>query len=247
VRAKSLALKWDDVSDTGLLFLETNNGKSRRIDMTPAIEAVLAQCPRVSDWVFLNARTRAPYTVNGVAHVFRRALERAGIRTGDVTLHTLRHTALSRMIAYGIDDYTVIAISGQSSTRMLARYTHPTAERRIAALESFSMVDGPKQGRTAVSSEENVGGRREARTRDLRVANEHESSESTELRQNPRRRVARDHGVRWFEIIAGTVGPLRLAGSFQTRFDRGALWRDGVWLRPSAQAADPTRTDGAWT
>ena len=61
------------------------------------------------------SRTRGreqPYTVNGVAHVFGRARERAGITTGDVTLHTLRHTALSRMIAAGIDDYTVMAISG---------------------------------------------------------------------------------------------------------------------------------------
>ena len=33
-----------------------------------------------------------------------------------------RHTALSRMIASGFDDYTVMAISGHSSTRMLARY-----------------------------------------------------------------------------------------------------------------------------
>ena len=57
-----------------------------------------------------------------VAHVFKRAVERAGILTGDVTLHTLRHTVLSRMIAGGLDDYTVMEVSGHSS-RMLARYT----------------------------------------------------------------------------------------------------------------------------
>ena len=75
-----------------------------------------------------------PFTVNGAAHVFARAVKRAGIVTGDVTLHTLRHTAISRMIASGVDDYTVMAISGHSSTRMLARYTHPTEELKIDAL-----------------------------------------------------------------------------------------------------------------
>ena len=85
--------------------------------------------------MFTNARTEERYTVNGVAQVFRRAVERAGIRTGDVTLHTLRHTALSRMIAAGFDDYTVMAISGHSSTRMLERYTHPTEARKIGALD----------------------------------------------------------------------------------------------------------------
>jgi integrase len=93
-----LALKWDDISDTEVLLLETKNGRSRRIPKSPAIDAVLKACPRGrSAWVFTNKRTHEPYTVNGVAHVFKRALERAGIVTGDVSLHTLRHTALSRM------------------------------------------------------------------------------------------------------------------------------------------------------
>ena len=56
-------------------------------------------------------------------------MKRANIPTGDVSLHTLRHTALSRMIASGIDDFTVMAISGHRSVRMLERYTHPTKLR----------------------------------------------------------------------------------------------------------------------
>ena len=81
--------------------------------------------------------------MNGVAHVFKRALARAGILTGDVSLHTLRHTALSRMIAAGLDDFTVMAISGHRSVRMLERYTHPTDARKVAALETFSLeADG---------------------------------------------------------------------------------------------------------
>ena len=74
--------------------------------------------------------------MNGAEHVFNRAVERADIdNPAEVTLHTLRHTALSRMIAAGHDDYTVMEISGHSSTRMLARYTHPTEERKIDALD----------------------------------------------------------------------------------------------------------------
>jgi hypothetical protein len=119
----------------------------------------------------VNPRTHDGYTVNGVAHVFRRAVERAGILTGDVTLHTLRHTALSQMIAAGYDDYRVMAVSGHSSTRMLARYTHPTEQRKIGALDAFS----PSMGRMWAEREsigwKKAGGRQEARTPDLRVAN----------------------------------------------------------------------------
>jgi integrase len=67
-----------------------------------------------------------------------RAVKRAHILTGDVTLHTLRHTALSRMIASGIDDFTVMALSGHRSVRMLERYTDPTNARKIDALESIT-------------------------------------------------------------------------------------------------------------
>jgi len=55
-----------------------------------------------------------------------------GLTAGGVTLHTLRHTALMRMIAAGCDDYAVLETSGHSPTRMLARYTQPTKEGRCA-------------------------------------------------------------------------------------------------------------------
>ena len=43
------------------------------------------------------------------------------------------------MIEHGLDDCTVMSISGHSSMRVLERSTHPTVERRIAALETFNV------------------------------------------------------------------------------------------------------------
>ena len=110
--------------------------------------------------------------------MFERALERAGIATSDVTVHTLRHTALSRMIAHGLDDLTVMSISGHSTTRMLERYTHPTLERRVAALDTFNVsticpqkLVEQKEAAELAEFLEKSGGRQEARTPDLRVAN----------------------------------------------------------------------------
>ena len=121
--------------------------------------------------------------MNGTRHVFDRAVVRAGIKPSeDVTLHTLRHTALSRMIAAGYDEYTVMEISGHSSTRMLGRYMHPTEERKIGALDLANVVTNRSQNENASKAEASeaseiaqllneIGGRREARTRDLRIAN----------------------------------------------------------------------------
>ncbi len=167
-----LALRWVDLEAGELVFLETKNGRTRRLPIGPGLRAVFDAIPHTSsEWVFTNTRTHDRYTVNGVAHSFKRAVLRAGIGSGDVTLHTLRHTALSQMIAGGLDDYTVMEVSGHSSTRMLARYTHPTAERKVAALESFA----PSMGRTWAEREfegwKRSGGPQEDRTPDLRVAN----------------------------------------------------------------------------
>jgi integrase len=172
-----LALRWEDCQDGALTFWETKNGKARRIPVSPAIEAVLAAQPRVFAWVFTNSKTEQPY--KSVRQVFDRAVTRAGITTGDVTLHTLRHRALSRMISTGFDDYTVMEISGHSSTRMLARYTHPTEGRKIGALDLPSVVTNRSQreneddptARVIAEMLGKTGGPQEDRTPDLRIAN----------------------------------------------------------------------------
>ena len=73
------------------------------------------------------------------------------------------------MIALGIDDFTVMAISGHRSVRMLERYTHPTTARKLEVLTVD--LDGHNLGRTENDDSKEAGGRREARTRDLRIAN----------------------------------------------------------------------------
>ena len=73
---------------------------------------------------------------------------------------------------------TVMSISGHSSTRVLERYAHPTLERRIAALDTFDLSTicpqnsvQQKEAAEAASFLKHFGGRQEARTPDLRVAN----------------------------------------------------------------------------
>lgn len=101
------------------------------------------------------------------------------------------HTLVLREIAAGdtmdIDDYTVMETMGHLTRAMLQRYTHPANERKRSALETFdreivSAADGGHKMSTRGTEEErvpseiakilrNCGGRQEARTPDLRVAN----------------------------------------------------------------------------
>ncbi|MBP7620897.1 MAG: site-specific integrase [Gemmatimonadales bacterium] len=123
-----LNLRWDDVTDQELVFWNTKNDKTRRIPLTASILEVLRTLPRVPshEYVISNTRTGQAYTVSGLRCMFNRAVRRARIVPDrDVTLHTLRHTAISRMIAEGHSDHTVMAISGHSSTPN-ARALHPS-------------------------------------------------------------------------------------------------------------------------
>lgn len=95
------------------------------------------------------------YTANGFRHTFRRAVERAGLDGAKVTPHTMRHTVLSRRVAAGHDDHTVMEISGHRSTRMLQRYTHPQRAHCVAALQSvaFSVTNRAQPPETAQGGE----------------------------------------------------------------------------------------------
>jgi integrase len=179
-----LQLQWTEDHGDELHFLNTKNGQVRRVQVTKRMRELLDGLPRQGRYVFTNKRTGKPY--QNVRKVFERALTRANIATGDVTIHTLRHTAITRMLAAGVDDYTVMETVGHLTRAMLQRYTHPATERKRSALETFdrALVEAAREHTVSTRPVEpdempseiaeilrNFGGRQEARTPDLRVAN----------------------------------------------------------------------------
>lgn len=75
--------------------------------------------------------------------IFERSLnarQSARASRRDVTPHTLRYTAITRMLAAGIDHCTVMETVGHLTRDMLQRYTHPTTERKRTALETVDRV-----------------------------------------------------------------------------------------------------------
>jgi hypothetical protein len=100
-----------------------------------------------------------------------------------VSFHTLRHSFARPLVAANVDPKTVSTILGRSTSRMLLeRYAHESETRQHAALAANPGTVGHVLGtpgwaeqkvwsQTDEKREEKIGGRREARTRDLRVAN----------------------------------------------------------------------------
>ena len=58
---------------------------------------------------------------------FRDAVVRAGLDPATITPHTLRHTAITRLVQAGVDLPTVQRISGHRTLAMVLRYSHVSA------------------------------------------------------------------------------------------------------------------------
>lgn len=84
------------------------------------------------DYVFCTAGGR-PLTQRNVARDLATAADRAGLNEGDVeslSTHDLRHTAISRWIAAGLDPTQVARMAGDKLTTILDVYAHEFDQAR---------------------------------------------------------------------------------------------------------------------
>ena len=90
-----------------------------------------------SDYVFTQSDGR-PYALDQVGVAVIRAARRAGLT--DVSLHTLRHTFISRLVQAGRPLPEVAAVAGHRDIKMTLRYAHLAPDHLrdgIAALEAY--------------------------------------------------------------------------------------------------------------
>ncbi|MCP4315609.1 MAG: site-specific integrase [Hyphomicrobiales bacterium] len=121
-RGEILALQWIqvDLKRRSVTILESKNGYSRTIPVTPAAVALLHTIPREGDLVF-------PISANALRLAWGRMVKRFGIE--DLRFHDLRHEAISRFFEIGLTVPEVASISGHRDTRMLMRYAHASSSR----------------------------------------------------------------------------------------------------------------------
>ena len=120
-RSEILSLRWENLSDQQRIasLPDTKNGSKRDVPLTLKAAQVIANLPAQTDNIF-------PTSDYAVRHAWDRLVKRAGIE--DLRFHDLRHEAVSRFFEMGLSVPEVALISGHKDYRMLARYTHMTAE-----------------------------------------------------------------------------------------------------------------------
>ena len=116
-RGEIFALRWGDVNleRRCVTILESKNGHSRTIPLTPKAHDLLQGLEREDDRVF-------PVTKNALKMAWGRMMTLAGIE--DLRFHDLRHEAVSRFFEMGLTVPEVASISGHKDMKMLMRYAH---------------------------------------------------------------------------------------------------------------------------
>jgi integrase len=141
-----VSLKWSDIDqDQGFIRVDQSSKghKTRYIPINGAIEGVLAKLkPSKNDegfipQVFVNERFGKPYKASSVYNAFKASAIRAKVE--GVVFHTLRHTAVSRMVAAGIPDRVIMRIVGHSTANMVARYAHLAPQDLKGATDSLAV------------------------------------------------------------------------------------------------------------
>jgi integrase len=128
--------------DGRLLIIPRQNIKLRKSAVTiplttRAANIIHAHCEASSSPYIFVRQNGTPYSAAAVSTAFIRTARHAGFH--DVSLHTLRHTFVSRLVQAGRPLAEVAALAGHRDIRMTLRYGHlapRNLEESIRALES---------------------------------------------------------------------------------------------------------------
>lgn len=128
-----------EVRPNHLLVVKSKNKRPRTIPMTARVRAELLSViqQRREGPVFCSFRTGV--NLVEIKKGFRRACELAGIpygqsTPGGLTFHDLRHTFATRLAERGVGETKRMALLGQSSTKMVRRYSHATPDALAEAV-----------------------------------------------------------------------------------------------------------------
>ncbi len=153
---EALALTWNDVGMTSdeslaLGYQAVRDGKSknarRRVNMTSRVHAMLAQRHMESEFTYVFGRKGDKVPLNSSrSHEHVKIRKRLNLPKSFV-LHSLRHTALTRLGQAGADAFVIQRIAGHYSVTVSERYVHPSQR---AVEQAFSMLE--RQTNEAFSS-----------------------------------------------------------------------------------------------
>jgi integrase len=132
-----VTLRKTDVDwDSGTLTIARGKTKAAKRTLTLTTDSKTILGRRMAShgpWVFPSPkRPGQPITKLNGAH--DKVCEKTGL---GFVMYDLRHTFATRLAQAGVDAFTIAAILGHASTRVLQRYIHPTAKHQAEAMRLY--------------------------------------------------------------------------------------------------------------
>lgn len=141
-RSELVHLEWDDVKlEDGLIHIQTKpefgfhtkSDKPRSIPINSELKEILSNLPVRGRFVFDNGKDEPLFCPDYYSEQFRKILKKAGIKDG--SLHTLRHTFVSRLVMAGADLTTVKELAGHADLKTTMRYAHLSPDHKKKTVE----------------------------------------------------------------------------------------------------------------
>ena len=143
-------LKWDSVNlkkETISLY-RSKVGNESVLFMTQRVKEILKRRAnsKGSEFVFTDSKGDFKKGVAGI----RRAIKRANLK--DCCIHTLRHTAASRLVQSGMQLYEVSHILGHTNVAMSSRYAH--LAKTDVSKKARDLLNGKKTDQSSYMTEQ---------------------------------------------------------------------------------------------
>jgi site-specific recombinase XerD len=114
------------------------NSKQRKIPLNADIREVMQAYlsgPRNPDEPLFKSQRGSRISTGAIDHLIRQIADDAGV---EMSCHTLRHSCLTRLLHSGADIVTVAEVAGHSRLETTRRYTLPSQDVKIEAMEKLN-------------------------------------------------------------------------------------------------------------
>jgi integrase len=141
-RSELVYLEWDDVKlEDELIHIQakpefgfhTKSDKPRSVPINSELREILNSLPVRGRFVFDNGNDKPLFCPDYYSEQFRKILKKTGIKDG--SLHTLRHTFVSRLVMAGADLTTVKELAGHADLKTTMRYVHLSPDHKAKTVE----------------------------------------------------------------------------------------------------------------
>lgn len=126
-----LKMQWSDVRGDVIFVRQGKTDARLELPLTPDLRTILADSRRSGLFIVAKSST-APISYR-IAHQDVMAV-RKEIGAETHTLHDLRHTTASELAALGLDDPTIMAVTGHRSLASVRRYTEAARQKARARI-----------------------------------------------------------------------------------------------------------------